>query len=96
MVKKTKFSTITAAVATIVVMSTMGIIGGAGQQIASATILDIDDLNGLIRQSIVDDRDSDGTDSSIIVFPDITFIAPEVSSRIPDISSIVVVPDISI
>jgi len=96
MIKKTKFSTTTAAVAAIAVMSTMGAIGGAGQQIASATILDIDDLNGLIRQSIVDDGDSGGTDSSIIIVPDITWIAPEVSSRIPDVSSIIIVPDVFI
>jgi hypothetical protein len=93
MIKKTKFSTITAVVATIAVMSTMGAIGGAGQQIASATILDIDDLNGLVRQSIVDDRDSDGIDTSIIIAPDVSWIVPEVSSRIPDVDSIIVWPD---
>jgi len=95
MIKKTKFSTITAVIAAIAVMSTMGAIGGAGQQIASATILDIDDLNNLVRQGIVDDGDSSGTGSSIVPVPDISWIAPEVSSRIPDVS-IVINPDINL
>jgi hypothetical protein len=69
-------------------MSTMGIIGGAGQQVASATILDLDD--------VVDDVDSGGTDNSIIIAPDVSWIAPEISSRIPDVDSIVVVPDVHI
>ena len=83
--KKAKFSTITAIVAAIAVMSTMGIIGGAGQQVASATILDLDD--------VVDDEDCSGTDDSIIVFPDVSWITPEISSRIPDVDSIIVWPD---
>ena len=95
MVIKTRLSTITVGIATIVVLATMGIIGGAGQQIASATILDIDDLNNLVRQGIVDDGDSSGTGSSIVPVPDISWIAPEVSSRIPDVS-IVINPDINL
>jgi hypothetical protein len=121
MTKKAKFSTITAIIAAIAVMSTMGIIGGARQQVASATILGLDDLNGLVRQGIVDDEDSRGTDDSIIIVPDIalatdvvddedsrgtddsiiivpdvSWITPEISSRIPDVDSIIVWPDVSI
>ena len=99
MVNKVKFSTITAVIATIAAIAAMGSIGGIGQQqIASATILDLDDIvDDDIVDDIVDDEDSDGIDSSIIIVPDITWIAPEISSRIPDdISSIAPVPDIHI
>ena|SRR5215212_5155850 len=87
MINKTKFSTITAVIATIAAIAALGSIGGGiglgqQQQIALAT------LGG-------DDRDSSGTDSSIVPIPDVSWIAPEVSSRIPDISSIVPVPDTS-
>jgi len=84
---------------TIAAIAALGSIGGGlgQQQIALAT------LGG-------DDRDSSGTDTSIIIYPDVSWIAPEVSSRVSDvgsivsdtssslsdISSIVVVPDVSI
>jgi hypothetical protein len=84
MIKKTTFSTITAVIATIALVVTMGAIGGAGQQIASAKILDIDDLNNLIRQGIVDDRDSSGTDTSIIIVPDIALATDVVDDRVDE------------
>jgi hypothetical protein len=42
MVEKTRLSTITAGIATIAVLATMGIIGGAGQQRALASIVETD------------------------------------------------------
>jgi hypothetical protein len=94
-IKKTKISRITAAIATIAVMVTMEAIGGAGQQIASATILDLDDLNNLIRQGIVDDEDSSGTDTSIVPLPDTSFATDVVDDVVDDVDSIIIVPDVS-
>ena len=55
-IKKTKLSTITAAIATITIIATLGIIGTVGQQQQMASALEIpqlDDLKENVREELI-------------------------------------------
>src|SRR5215212_11736405 len=93
MVKKTKFSTITAVIVTIAALTALGSIGGGiglgQQQTALAQIVHSSDIGEDDESSIVPEE------CTIVPMPDVCLAVPDVSSRIPDISSIVPLPDTS-